>query len=136
MEPPCLHTAAYNVVCDRSLCTRKYHAIRQNSRGKWLTFLSPFTTFTTCLSVGSLNSRLATSVSMLFPWLPCTSINMISTHSRCEREGDGGLLRDSAQAFSNVFFSQSKCAFLSNLLMSLQLRNIRFQHSDLCYNNT
>ena len=57
-------------------------------------------------------------------WLPCTLINMISTHSWY----DGGLLRDSAQAFSNVFFSsQSKRAFLSNLLMSLQLRNIRFR---------
>ena len=55
-------------------------------------------------------------------------INMISTHSSCEREGDGGLLLDSAQAFFNVFFSQSKkSAFLRNLFMSLQLRNIRFR---------
>ena len=37
-------------------------------------------------------------------WLPYALINMISIHSWCEREGDGGLLRDSAQAFSNVFF--------------------------------
>ena len=40
-------------------------------------------------------------------WLPCASINMISTHTWCEREvweGDGRLLHDSAQASSNVFF--------------------------------
>ena len=41
-------------------------------------------------------------------WLPCASINMISKYSWCERGGDGGLLRDSAQAFSDVGFSQSK----------------------------
>ena len=40
-------------------------------------------------------------------WLPHALINMISTHSWCERE-DGGLLRDSAQAFSNVFFSANQ----------------------------
>ena len=51
----------------------------------------------------------------------------ISNNTSCEREGNGSLLRDSAQAFSNVFFSQSKRVFFSNLLMSLQLRNIRFR---------
>ena len=64
-------------------------------------------------------------------WLPCASINVISKHSWCERGGDGGLLRGSAQALSNVFFSQSKRAFLSNLLMSLQVRNIRFRQGFL-----
>ena len=106
MEPPCLRKAGYNV-CDRSLRTRKYHAIRHNLRGKWLTVPSPFTTFTTCLSMGLLNSRL-TSVCFSDRWLPCALINMISKHSWCERGGDGGLLSDSAQAFSDVVFSQSK----------------------------
>ena len=31
---------------------RKYHAIRENSRGKWPTVSSSFTTFTACLSIG------------------------------------------------------------------------------------
>ena len=35
-------------------------------------------------------------------------INMISIHSWCEREDDGGLLRDSAQASFNVFFQPIK----------------------------
>ena len=38
------------------LRARKYHAIRENSRGKWPTVSSPFTTFTACLSMGLLNS--------------------------------------------------------------------------------
>ena len=41
----------------------KYHAIRENYRGKWPTVSSPFTTFTACLSMGLINSRLATSFS-------------------------------------------------------------------------
>jgi len=43
-----------------------------------------------------------------YQWLPYVSINMISTHSWCEREGNGCLLRDSAQAFSNVLFQPIK----------------------------
>ena len=42
------------------LRARKYHAIRENSRGKWPTVSS---SFTACLSIGLLNSRLATSFS-------------------------------------------------------------------------
>ena len=42
---------------------------------------------------------------------------------------DGDLVHDLAQACSNVFFfSQAKkSAYLSNLLMSLQTRNIKFR---------
>ena len=43
------------------LRARKYHAIRENSRGKWPTVSLPSTTFTACLSIGLSNSRLATS---------------------------------------------------------------------------
>ena len=43
--------------------SRKYQAIRENLRVKCLTVSSPFTTFTACLSMGLLNSRLATSFS-------------------------------------------------------------------------
>ena len=48
-------------------------------------------------------------------WLPCALINMISAHNWCEREDDGGLLRDSAQAFSNIFFWPSKAWILEQL---------------------
>ena len=50
-------------------------------------------------------------------WLPYALINMISTHSCCEREGDGGLLRDSAQAFSNVFFQPFKEEYILEQLI-------------------
>jgi len=39
----------------------KYQATQENSRGKWLTVSLPNTTFTACLSIGLLNSLLATS---------------------------------------------------------------------------
>ena len=43
------------------LRARKYHAVRENFRGKWPTVSLPFTTFMASLSMGLLNSRLATS---------------------------------------------------------------------------
>ena len=118
-------TATYNVVCDRSLRTRKYHIIRQNSRGKSDRSIALYD-FHDMFFHGVVK-LLFSNKCFSDRWLPCASINMISKHNWCERGGDGSLLRDSAQAFSNVFFSKSKRAFLSNLLMSLQLCNIRFR---------
>ena len=68
MEPPFLCTAAYNVICNQSLqftdfstTCKKIPRYSEEVRGKWRTFSLLFTTFTACLSMGLLNSRLATS---------------------------------------------------------------------------
>ena len=127
MKLPFLRTAAYNVVCHRSLRhfkrSRKYHTIRQNSQGKWLTILSPFTTFTAYLSMGFLNSRLATSFApiddihtqLMRKRFPCCLL-MVAFYMTRPR-------------LPLMFFSSQskKSAFLSNLLMSLYTRSIKFR---------
>ena len=59
-------------------------------------------------------------------WLPYVSINMISTHSRCKRGDFHVVYYVTGPRLSLMFFfSQSKkSAFLSNLSMSLQKRNL------------
>ena len=87
MKSPLLHTAAYNDVCDWSLWqwffslhARKCLAIWENWRGNWLTISLPLTTFKAYLSMGLLNSCLATSFlpingfyTSLKTWYLCTT---------------------------------------------------------------
>ena len=56
-------TDHFNTDFTSTVCARKYHAIRENSRGKWLTVKLPSATFLACLSIGLSNSHLATSFS-------------------------------------------------------------------------
>ena len=83
------------------LRARKHHAIRENSRCKWPTVSSSFTTFTACLSIGLLNSRLATSFSPIDPDFP--------------RQINAWLLSNRFVAFSSALFSFHSSIFISTV---------------------
>ena len=83
------------------LRARKYHAIQENSRGKWPTVLSSFTTFRACLSIGLLNSRLARSFSPIDPDFP--------------RQINAWLLNNRFVAFSSALFSFHHSIFISTV---------------------
>ena len=86
------------------LRARKYHAIRENSRGKWPTVSSSFTTFTACLSIGLLNSRLATSFSPIDGF-----------HTSNKRQINAWLLSNRFVAFSSALFSFHRSIFISTV---------------------
>ena len=65
--PHCLRPITSTLISP--LRARKYHTIRENLQGNWLSVSSPFTTLTACLSMVLLNSCLATSFS------PIDSVN-------------------------------------------------------------